>query len=215
MIKEIINRHSKPLEAVKKYLKEVVYKKEYIITQLLFLFVSFFYSLSNNALSIDDFARDIYMGSELRMISGYRWGMVLIIRLLSFVELVPFSDDALGIIMLELSVIMIGSFLYMHEKEENINIWKYIIFSSIYCTYPLINEIWEYTSCNIFIYLGITLNCFSLIFINCNKKDFLSFIIAGLYISISFSSYESSIFVYILLVLYMNSLKKLMIITIR
>jgi hypothetical protein len=201
MIKEIVNRHIKPFKVIKAYLKDVVCKKEFIITQSLFLFLSFFYSLSNDSISIDDLARDLYYGSDLQTISGYRWGTFLINRLLSFVDHVPFADDAIAIILMLSSSIVIGALLYMHEKEETINIWKYIIFISIYCTYPLINEIWEYPCINIYIYLGILLNCFSIIFINCNKKDYLSFIIAGIYISISFSSYESSIFVYVLLVL--------------
>ena len=193
----------KKLNNVAEYLlsfyKKVVCKKEYYMPVVLSLLVSYSFSVFNRTVSVDDAAQRIYYANDGYKIRGLRWGQFLINRLFSTIDYTPFINRFFGVIFLFVTAALLSAILYyFSEKEEKI--WKYSIFSMIFVSYPLINEIWEYHE-SLTVPLCYVIISFALLYQLINKKNDLydiSFI--GLVLSVVMSGYESLIFTYVTIV---------------
>lgn len=181
------------------FLKEIFFHKESFFI-LLFLFIAYSFSLFNRTISIDDLARNYYLGEGKAMIAGTRWMFWLFNRLLSTVYYSPFLDDFLSLSFLLLSALLISCIFYFLKKDKCR--WKYIVFVVIYTTYPLINEIWEYTGAPMMVFAGIAFSSFGLLlFLVCEKElSFIDYIFFGALLTPAMASYEAGVFSYITLV---------------
>ena len=167
---------------------------------LFFVIISYSFSLFNRTIGIDDLARNYYLGEGKAMIAGTRWMFWLFNRMLSTVYYSPFLDDFLSLIFLLISASLISCIFYYLKKDAGR--WKYIVFVSIYATFPLINELWEYTSASMMVYAGLAFSSFALLYYLVNEKaiDLLDYLVMGVFLTPSMASYEAGSFAYITLV---------------
>lgn len=181
------------------FYEQIGKKKSYYIPIVLFLAISYTFSLTNRTISVDDLAQSYYYGSSGVKISTYRWGQVLCNRLFSTIEYTPFINKFIGILFYVLAAFLLSTVLFILGNKDKF-VWKYTIFSSVLLTYPLINEICEYYE-SLTIPFNYAIISLALLFMiqnpSTSRKDYF---IVGCVLSIVMSGYESLIFAYITLV---------------
>lgn len=176
-----------------------VFKKPAFWMPLAFLtLVAFGFSTFNRTINWDDLLRDHYDGSGNISLSG-RWGMVAWVRLLGITDLSPFVDRFTSVIFMFFTACALSCIFY-HLSEEKERVLPYLILSSTFITYPLINEIWEYANCEIPLTGGLFLVTLAAWLMQHKGKDISKILCASLLMVLPMSSYESSIFYYVALV---------------
>ena len=133
-------------------------------------------------------------------IAGLRWGQFFTVRLLANVEYTPFIEELLGLIFLVLSATFFSTTLYylIDKEKKEINVIPYTIFSSIFITFPLINEIWEYHEACIVFGLAYVVVALSLLYQIVNEKLSLKeYLLLGLFLSYAAAGIESNFIAYI------------------
>ena len=165
--------------------------------------LSYLFDMVNRTVGMDDLARPFYLGREGAAISDHRWGMTIIGNLLSSSEFTPFIDKFLSIIFLILSAVIFSRILFIYFKNINAKHLLLIItlFSCIYISYPLVNEIWNFSTTNLCVHVNALIVSFCILRLHRSIK-LLSYdtIIASLLLSVAVSSYESSAFLYVTVV---------------
>lgn len=187
------------IASIKEFWINVGKRPQYYLPTLICVFVAYSFSLSNRTVSIDDMAQHWYYGEMGLKIQGLRWGELLINTLFSIERYTPFLDRFIGLICFVISSFFICVCLYSFDRNKR-SIWKYGIFSSIFVTYPLINEMWDYYL-PLFVGVEFVVVTFVILHQYVNKKYSVSNIIfSGILLSIIVAGYESLVFVYIALV---------------
>ena len=184
------------------FLKDVLRKPIYWICVVFITMMSYAFDLSNRTVGIDDLSRRMWVGEGNEMLAGTRWGKTLLIRFLSDCEYVPFIDKFLSICFLIISAVLFLKIFYNFFKDSKHLLSLCILFSCLYLSYPLINEIWNYNDSNVVFTGNAVIVSFVLLLLNKtnnlkNRNIFLSSIL----LSIAISSYESSAFLYVTSVL--------------
>lgn len=182
------------------FYRDIAERRSYWIPVCMLAVLSYGFSMANRTVSIDDLARLDYIGDGARMFAGMRWGMVLWVRLFSTFQYSPFVDQFMGVLFLLLSASLICAILYSQNGQDK-RIWPYTVFSSVFLTYPFVNEIWGYNGANMAVYGNMVLVSLALL-IQLSRKtsDVRSVSIAALLLTPVVSSYESAAFVYVSLV---------------
>jgi len=134
------------------------------------------------------------------MLSG-RWGMVFGVKLMGTANAVPFLDRFLALALLVMAAVLLCYVLY--SVGRNKNVLPYTITASVFITYPLINEIWEYTGADYMV--GGNLSLVTVAFIILKESSFYTLLwkrcmVASALILLPISSYETAIFYYFTLV---------------
>lgn len=200
------NAFIKTKNEIKDFYHKIGSRKEYYLSLLIISILSFGFSIFNRTVSIDDLFTDYYVGSGKLMISATRWGFTLYAALFGQTEYMPFVFDFLAVLSLIAGAFLVSCLIYKYTKYNNH--WAYIIFSCLYVSFPLLNEIFEYTGANFAVYFGIALSALVILFVSNTENNLLILsIIYGLIYSPVISSYEASCFVYVLLVLICMYLK--------
>lgn len=176
-------------------------RKSYWIPLLLLTILSYGYSIAHQTISIDDLRRDYYLGSEATKLSG-RWGMILWTRLMGATRYAAFIDKYLAAVFIFSAAIVFAALLYRFLKGH---VLCYTVFSSAFVTYPLINEIWEYTGTDFFVCGNMLLCGLSLLWLSVHDGDIVlrplpllrRFLLPALALTLVSSSYESGVFFYI------------------
>lgn len=137
-------------DTMKLFYKKIVNRKSYWLPLFVLTIIAYGFSMFNPTVSIDDMARNRYFGAGNAMISATRWGMVLWVKLLSTVNYIPGLDHVVGVFLLVLGTMTLSAFLFALSEDKRYSI-KYMIFSALILTYPLINEIWEYSGANMIV----------------------------------------------------------------
>lgn len=185
---------------MKSFYLNVIKRVSYWLPLLFWAVLSYGFSTFNPTVSTDDLAREYYVGDGNAMISATRWGMVVWVKLLSTVKYIPGLDHLLGVALLILGAVTLSIVLYSLSEEKKYSI-KYLVFSALIITYPLINEIWEYNGANMIVAGNILLVGLVHLYLLCEEHSKLKkYIITGCSLSIVASSYESGVFVYITVV---------------
>lgn len=182
----------------KKYInfyKEIICKKSFYIPVILFALIGYSFSIYNRTIGLDDMFRHVIL--EHGGATG-RWGGIITYNLLGLTSLDPFIDRFLAILLLTLSAILFCYILYSINSQEEV--LTYTITTSTFITYPLINEIWEYTTANWTTGSDLCLVTLAFILLRTQKIIFPKFLLAGLLLVIPITTYEISIFYYITLV---------------
>ena len=182
---------------------DVLRKPIYWIFVLFTTSLSYLFDLLNRTVGPDDLARPFYIGEEKGAISDYRWGMVLLGNLLSSSEFTPFIDKFLSITSLIISAVLFSFILFNYIRNRNT---KYTlplctIFSCSFISYPLINEIWIFSTSNLFVNLNFVIVAICILLLQRREKILSSLtFLCSLLLSIAVSSYESSAFLYVTVV---------------
>lgn len=159
--------------------------------------ISYGFSAVNPTVGIDDLARDIYIGKGHAMFSATRWGMNIWVKLLSTLKFIPGIDHMIGIILMVCAALSY-SFLFFTLSNNKQYSLKYTVFSCLFITYPLINEIWEYNGANFMVAGNMFIVTSVLAYMEYHKHlDWRTILVCGIPMSLVASSYETGIFVYI------------------
>ncbi len=194
-------------QVLRSFWEEVGHHKRYWMVLLFFAILSYGFSVTHQTISIDDLRRDYYLGSQATKLSG-RWGMVLWTRLMGATRYAAFIDKYFALVFLLLASVVFAALLH-HITKKN-RIWPYTIFSSALVTYPLLNEIWEYTGTDFFVcgnmlLCGLVLLKMTLVgeeAAGTRKSGWLKacaapWLLSGVILSLVASSYEAGVFFYI------------------
>ena len=113
-------------DTMKSFYRNIATRKTYWLTLFSFVIIAYGFSTFNPTVSIDDLARQYYIGDGKAMIAATRWGMVLWTKVLSVVYFIPGIDHLLGVILLFLGVIILSTVLYTISENKEYSI-KYLI----------------------------------------------------------------------------------------
>lgn len=194
--------HEKSEEMWSDFRKDVIYKPLYWICLVLIAILAYFFDLTNRTVGLDDLSRPIFIGEGNAMLAGTRWGKTLWIRLLSNCEYTPFIDKYLSLFFLLISAVLFSRLLYTWFGKSKHKLLLCTIFSCLYATFPLINEVWVYNDSNIVTEGNTILVAACVLFLYDSDKLFSKkTIIAAILLSVVVSSYESVGFLYISVVL--------------
>lgn len=168
----------------------------YWVPLLVFSIVGYSFSIYNRTIHWDDFLKDVY--NEI-MLSN-RWGMVLWGKLTGVMDLVPFVDRFLTLAFLVIASVLISIlFYYLNQKKGEI--LSYTVLSSMMLTYPLINEIYEFTGADLQFTGNLALMILAFIYLTLNieKPTSRTMAVACLLMILPASSYEVALFSYLTL----------------
>ena len=184
----------------KDFYKNVVTRFSYWGIILLFSIIAYGFSMLNRTISIDDLAKDLYIGNGQKMLAGTRWGMVLWHNVLGVTQVTPFIEKFLGVLFLIIASALISCIFYLLGGKSKC-IMRYTILSALLITYPLINEIWEYSGANMIVAGNLCIVAGTVLYQITSERRWYVRLISGVALSVVASSYETGIFVYITLVL--------------
>ncbi|MBQ6503268.1 MAG: glucosyltransferase domain-containing protein [Flexilinea sp.] len=180
------------------FFQDILRKKVYWICLALITCLSYAFDLVNRTLSIDDLSRPHYGHKDNAMIAGTRWGMTLWNDILSCDEYMPFLDKFWAILFLLLSAVLFSRILFIFFSESKHRLVLCTLFSCLWVSYPLINEIWLYNGANAISFGNASIAAFTILLLYDSRKLFSkkTMISAGL-LTIIVSSYESGAFLYV------------------
>ena len=174
-----------------------VKKIEYIIPVLLTAILSFGFVVTHYSINWDTLAGDRYFeGTEL--LAQNRYGAVLLNKIFGVWEFNPFFVDCLAVIFLIASAICF-CMLFKRISNGKINMVSYTIFSCIFISYPLINEIFtaspaSLSICLLFFIISISMH---LLYDGVKQNKIKNFVYVSIIMTIFLSVYESSAVVYL------------------
>jgi len=184
-------------ELIVDYWNKVAKNPFYWIPLLIFSAVGYAFSICNRTIHGDDLLKDYY--NSIAPFSG-RWGMLVWSKLVGVTDLFPFVDRFTALLFLLAASFLIGVlFYYLNNRSDTI--LSYTVLSSMILTFPLINEIFEYTSAD-FQYTGnLALVIFAFIYLTLKRGNpsLRVILIASIIMILPASSYEVAVFSYITL----------------
>ena len=191
----------------KAFWRDVACRLAYWLPLLLLTGLAYGFTTFNQVLSVDDLARSYYNLEGMAMVSSTRWGTTLWTLMFSLPEYSPFIDKFLGAVFLMLGATLFSAILY-GVSGRNQRVWPFTAFACLFVTYPLINEIWEYSGANMiiggnFVLVGLAL----LLLASAPRVTPRAAIAAGILMTFVASSYETGMFVYISMVMMILYLK--------
>ena len=183
--------------------KEDILKKPLYWTAIGFtVCLSFFFDLANRTLSVDDLSRPYYIGENKTMIASTRWGMQVWNDIFASNEYVPFADKFMGVIFLILGGIIFSRLFYIYFKNCHYKLVLCTLFSCLYISFPLINEIWSYNGANMMVTGNAMIVAISIFLLyDCNKLFSMKTMICSAIMTLVVSSYESGAFMYVTVVI--------------
>ena len=179
----------------------VVSSKKFWIPLLFIAIISYGFSIMNRTIGIDDLSRKTYFMPSEFCEYFTRWGKVVYIRMFSTMNLSPFIDRFMALVFLILAGIAL-SFLFYILLGEDAYVWKYTVFSCVFVSYPLINELWEYSDGNMTVGINYLLIALTLIFQSQIREwNIRNVIVAAIPLTFVMASFESGAFAYVTLVI--------------
>ena len=176
------------------FYKDVVCRKAYFIPVLFFSIVGYSFSVYNRTVSIDDILRHYTIENGIRG----RWGGYVFVNVLGITEFDPFIDRFLAVFFFVLTAILLSYIFYCLSGIKDV--WPYTITSSIFITYPLVNEIWEYTTANDGLGCYLVMVTLAVVVLRSKLPDIKKYLASTFLILIPMSGYEVSVFYYVSLV---------------
>lgn len=180
------------MKTLKEDIEFFVKKIEYIIPLIITAILSFGFVITHYSVNIDTLSSERYY-REGELLTQSRYGGVLLDKILGVMEYNPFFVDCLAVIFLVMASI---TFCILSKKisKNKINTVAYTIFSCLFVSYPLINEIFVYTPmsfgvCFSFFIAAVILN---LLYSYRDNKKIRSLVYSTLLMCLIISIYESS-----------------------
>ena len=209
------------MENLKKEYKNVVksflINKVFIVAVILVTVLSFGFTITHPSVGMDDTAFDrYYQGKE--MLSIGRWGSYLVYQILDITEFVPFWIDFIASFIIMVTAVLWCVFLKKNLGDK-LSDTAYIIFATVFISFPVINEIFIFANCNIAVMLGSFLASLGIMvfyenYTNIHKKSI--YVASALILTLAMSMYEAcaqimlvSICTTAILMIYTNKDKKI------
>lgn len=179
-------------EQYKKSTKYFLNNKIFIVTIILITILSFGFTITNSSVGMDDTAFDRYY-QDKEMLAIGRWGSYLVYQILNITEFIPFWIDFLASSIIMLTAVLWCIFL-KKNLEDKLPLGAYIVFATIFISFPIINEIFIFENCNIAVMLGSFLASLGIMvfyenYNNIHKKR--GYIISTLILTLAMSMYEA------------------------
>lgn len=199
--------------ATKYFLKN----KLFIVTIILVTILSFGFTITNPSVGMDETAFDRYYQNKEMLESG-RWGSYLLYSGLGIIEFIPFWIDFLVATIIAFIAVMWCIFL-KKNLQEKLSIGAYLVFATIFISFPIINESYIFSNSSLAVMLGTFLASLGIMLFyenynNIHKK--MIYLLISIILAVSFSMYEAcgqimlvSICITTLLMLYTNKDKKI------
>lgn len=193
---------------MRKYCDEVrafINDRFYCGLTILTTVIAYGYAATNISIGIDDVRGQLEIGEGRQVIASGRFSQAILPNLLGYhTEWIEnsFAIDVLAVFLLILAAVNC-CVLFRKKSKENISMTALAVFSSLMLTYPLINEIWEYTHINLCICTGIFLSTIAIYIVDewmKTKWNIWKVLIIVLLMTFICTSYESVVCVYIFLV---------------
>lgn len=193
---------------IRTYMKDLNYflkQKFYMIFMISISTICYGYAAINLSIGIDDLESERYVGSGHVMLSAGRFGMVFWSKLFGYGSKGAqnsFAIDVLAVILFMWAATNC-CILFRRISRDKFHITVYTVFSCILISYPLINEIWEYTGANICVCGGFLFVSFVLLLIWEQIHGSFSFkyvLVSFFMMMIVCSAYESLAIVYVFMV---------------
>lgn len=208
------------MEDTKRQYKEAIEyfinKKIFISIVILITILSFGFAITNSSVGMDDVSFDrYYQGKEMLAIG--RWGSYLVYQILNITDFVPFWIDFIASTII-MSVTVVWCIFLKKNLGDKLSITSYIIFASVFISFPIINEIFIFQNCNIAVMLGSLLASIGIMllyenFNNIHKKRI--YVYCMLILTLGISMYEAcaqivlvSIIITAFLIMYKNGENK-------
>ena len=115
------------------------------------LLLSYGYAIATTRVSIDSLEGDRYIGTGGVMLSTGRFGMNLWAAVLGYGRAEPsyaFGIDLLAALAAALAAVSFCALL-RKAAQDRISMFGYGLFACLFVSYPLMNEIWEYSGANV------------------------------------------------------------------
>ena len=128
------------------------------------LLLSYGYAIATTRVSIDSLEGDRYIGTGGVMLSTGRFGMNLWAAVLGYGRAEPsyaFGIDLLAALLLALAAVSFCALL-RKAAQDRISMFGYGLFACLLVSYPLMNEIWEYSGANVCVCGGYLLDAAAL-----------------------------------------------------
>ncbi len=191
------------IDSIKLFWNDIGKRKSFWIPVLFFSISTYGYSVFSRTVGIDDLASDLYIGSGQVMIAAGRWGMNLTNFLAAIPRLSPASDRLLATGFLMIAAILLSGMFYHihHERENGAFVYKYTVLSCWLIVFPILGEIWEYSGANYLSTGGMMISIASCYYLMTRDRIRVkNLLLAGLFMTLPMSSYESGVMFYITLV---------------
>ena len=188
-------------KTLRDFYKDIASSKAFWMPLLFFTFGTFGFSMLHRTVGADDLATGRYVDGTI-WLQELRWGAVLWKKVFSFGEYVPFVDKYLSACFLVLAATAFAAlWYYLSGKRKWVLL--YTVPACAFVTYPILQEIWEYTCGGCLIVPGdFFLTFLTLLFLLVQKKpNVRATVIAGLVLTLICSSAESLAPVYVAMVL--------------
>lgn len=178
------------------FYNNVARKKSFWFPLLVLALSAFAFGMLNRTVSWDDFGKEKYLGDGNVMLAG-RWGMLIWHEITGTLDLNPFTDRFLATIFLVMASIL--ACMVMYKLSGRQKTWTYTVLASTILTYPLINEIWEYTGANFISCGNMCIVTLAMLYVLCGsgKLTIKEIIVSSLILLLPVASYEAALFYYI------------------
>ena len=179
------------------YWDKIAKNPMYWIPLTIFSFAGYGFSICNRTIHGDDMMKDCY--HDILPFSD-RWGMLVWSKLIGITDFVPFIDRFVTLLFLLIASVLISFLFYFYSKQKD-SIISFTVLSSMVLTYPLINEIFEYTEADVQYAGNLALMIFAFIYLalKLQKPTIRVILTASIIMILPASSYEVGIFSYITL----------------
>lgn len=177
------------------------------------------YSVVNTTVSIDGLEGNRYIGEGQIMLAAGRFGMKLLAAVLGYGYSTPVYQSCANFLAASFLVLAALQFCMLFRRiwKDKISMFGYGVFSCLFISYPLINEIWEYTGANVCVTVGCFLSAAAVSLLYdvmqepdfSNNRKFTRAFLAVLALLVIASSYESLIVVYVFTVFTVLSMQQL------
>lgn len=178
-----------------RFYNDILSKKRFWIPLLFFALVGYSFSICNRTVGTDDF---FWESHDVNYMLSGRWGMVVWLKLTGLMHASPFIDRFLAFVLYIIASVLLCFLLYLIGRKKDV--LSYTLTASAFVTYPLINEIWEYTGADFMVAGNLCLVTISAIAIKSVSFIRKRLVYASALLILPMSSYESAIFYYITLV---------------
>ena len=187
------NTLSQYVDEIKYFLKH----KLYYIPVLIVALFSYGFLVTHYSVNIDTLSSERYFEQGLLLGQG-RLTAAVIHKIFNVMEFNPFLVDGIAVIILILAAIGMCT-LFKRITKDKLSLASYTIFSCLFLSYPLINEIFVYTPASISISLGFFMVSISLIIMYelLNKAKLGWILLTGIILFLATSLYESFLIVYL------------------
>lgn len=142
------------------HIKYFFKNKWYVISLIISAIAGYGYQLGHGTCGIDDVAIDMYFEDGLGVVIG-RWPFFYINKVVPIAEYTPFFTDFLAVLLLMLGAVLWCAVIREVVKEE-LPVFCYIVFSSMFLVYSLIAEVFIFYLHNgiAFIYCAVGFSLF-------------------------------------------------------